>query len=535
MKRYLIIFLIVLISLNIVSYLYFDKVYSSNTQYYLKSKLKVIESNYKNATDIFELYAQLIFINNIQTDEIYHIIRYLPNASEYEQNNIRNELYEHILSLYKVLKQEVSVRQMHFHLPDGRSFLRMHRPEKFGDHLFDVRPLVKIANSKLIYVKGFEEGRIFNGYRYVFPLIIKNQHFGSVEISVSINALAEYMKKLSSSDYCFMLKKIIVDEKVFPDEKSNYQTSILSPWFLHDKVVNHDYCTNTIARILEKIKDDKNNIRTLENSLSLSTAITEEDKTYTAEFLPITNTLNNTIAYIFSVNEDPIYPQYRLNFISNLMLTFIGSFSFLSCILFLIYRNQYIRNQNIELKNQVEQRSEQLNQSLEKEKQYIQLFDVIEIIRKKILLNTKLDEVLQFCVNHFTTIPSCIFSIISVNLDNKYFFYSDNCEQYSSNKKLICEKVSTLMQSLDVPSKKQMVVIDNLREEINLIEIVDALEECKIKQIIILPLNQESPLKHIGNLFFFTSRIEPCEEHEQQLFNELSKSISSAIIIESKK
>lgn len=531
MKHYLLIFLILFIGINFISYLYFKNISAADSQYYLKSKINVIESNYKNSIDIIESFAQLIFNHNILTEETYKIIKYLPNASESEQKYIRKKLYKHLLPLYDGVKQDISVSHIHFHLADGRSFLRMHRPGKYGDFLFDILPSVKRVNSKLAYVKGFEHGRIFNAYRYVFPLIINNQHYGSVEIGFSINAIIDYMKKLSKSDYCFMIKKVTVDEKVFIEENNNYQQTILSPWYLHDTTINNEYCTSKIANILEKIKQDKINIRKLENSRPFSTAITNGSKSYTAEFLPISNTLKKSVAYIFSVNEDTIYPHYKVEFIINFLLTLIATFSFLSFIFLILYRNQYIKKQTLFLEKQIVQRTAQITQSYEKEKQYVRLLDVIKKIDKKIIYNTKLEEMFQFCVNHFTTLPSCIFSIISVNIEGEYLFYSDNCDQFGENKKIICEKASILMQIYNTPANTKLIIIDNLSEQQELAGSVDIFEDYQINKIIIVPLIDELSVKHYGSLFFFTSQIELFDEHEQQLFTELSKSISSAITI----
>ena len=94
----------------------------------------------------------------------------------------------------------------------------------------------------------------------------------------------------------------------------------------------------------------------------------------------------------------------------------------------------------------------------------------------------------QFCVNHFTTLPSCIFSIISVNIEGEYLFYSDNCDQFGANKKVICEKASILMQIYNTPSNTKLIIIDNLSEEQGLVNSVDVFEEYQIKQIIIVPL-----------------------------------------------
>ncbi len=535
MKRYFLFFLILFISINTFSYLYFDNIFKSKSQAYLKLKLNKLESNYQNSTLIIEDYAKLIFNNNILTDDVYQIIRYLPNASESEQAYIRNKLYSHILSLYKALKNGISMRQFHFHLPDGRSFLRMHRPEKYGDHLFNVRPSIKMVNTQLIYMKGFEEGRIFNGYRYVYPLIFNDEHFGSVEISVSINALFNHMKKLTDSNYCFMIKKLAVEEKLFPDEKSNYQEALLSQWYLHDKSVNHEYCTDTIAKFLAGIKSDQKNITRLENSRSFSTVINEDGKTSIANFLAIKNTIGNTVAYIFSIDDDTVYPQLKSNFISRLVFISIVTFSVLFFFYFLLYKNQFIKKQAAYLEDEVIQRTAQLNEALEKEKRYIQLLNVINAVNKKIYQNTKLESVFKYCINIFTTLPSCVFSIISVNLDGKYIFYSDSCEKFSSHEKTICEKVLKLMHYFNEQNNTELIVIDDLKTEKKLDRLLKVFKKYSIRKILVLPLIDESTSQHYGSLFFFSSRMESFEEHEQQLFKELSKSISFAITMEQNK
>lgn len=104
-------------------------------------------------------------------------------ASAREKDILREQLYNKLAKTYNQMK-DYNYRQFHFHLPNTESFLRLHRPDKYGDLLYDVRESVKIANRDEIFVSGFEEGRIFNGFRHVYPITYNNTHVGSVEISV---------------------------------------------------------------------------------------------------------------------------------------------------------------------------------------------------------------------------------------------------------------------------------------------------------------------------------------------------------------
>ena len=137
---------------------------------------------------------------------------------------LREELYKLFSSKYRYM-QSKSVRQLHFHLPNSISFLRFHRPKKYGDFLAEVRPSLKYVNKYRVPIHCFEEGRIFNAFRNVYPIFTENTFVGTVEVSYSAVALEEEMKVLKDSSMTFLLNTNIVDKKVYADEKSNYTQS----------------------------------------------------------------------------------------------------------------------------------------------------------------------------------------------------------------------------------------------------------------------------------------------------------------------
>lgn len=512
-----------------MAYNFFENKYAFHSNEYLENKLSSMANQYTIATNIFNTYAHLIFRNNIQTDELYQIIKYLPDSSDIQKDYIRKQLHKYILSLYTDIKENINVRQVHFHLPDGRSFLRMHRPDKYGDPLFDFRPAVKEANLKLVEVEGFEEGRIYNAYRFVFPIVFNNEHFGSVEISVSMNAIIDYMKEISQSEYCFIIKQLVVSDKVFEDEQANYEQSILSQWFLHDKAINHDYCTNTIASILETINSNNTNLANIENSNKFATAVVKNNTTYTALFLPVKNTADRNVAYLFSIADDPLYRQFRINFMSKMLLTFIGTLSFVLLLFFLFSRNQMIKNQTLKLEEQIEKKSDALNISHKKEQRDVIFFNIIKAINKKILCDTPLDEILKFCINRFMILPSCIFSVISVNLEEEYLFFSDACDRFETDKTKVCDTIFKLVKNCNHYSDEQPVIINDLSKIHELTDYVDVFNEHQVKTIVFLPLIEEMSSKKLGHVIFFTARTKCFDDNECQLFSELSQSISFAI------
>lgn len=89
---------------------------------------------------------------------------------------------------FKVLQAEYGVEQLQFHLPPAISFLRVHKPEKFGDDLSGFRKTVVTANQEHRLVSGIESGVAGLGLRAVVPVnTAAGSPIGTVEFGLSVN------------------------------------------------------------------------------------------------------------------------------------------------------------------------------------------------------------------------------------------------------------------------------------------------------------------------------------------------------------
>ncbi|WP_420406163.1 methyl-accepting chemotaxis protein [Nisaea sp.] len=86
---------------------------------------------------------------------------------------------------FEELKSDYGVRQFQFHLPPATSFLRVHKPEKFGDDLSGFRNTVLKVNSEHVATSGLEVGVAGLGMRGVAPISDADGHIGSVEFGLS--------------------------------------------------------------------------------------------------------------------------------------------------------------------------------------------------------------------------------------------------------------------------------------------------------------------------------------------------------------
>ncbi len=185
--------------------------------------------------------SEFIFLELLNTDKVKELLKARK----------REELYNLLLDKYKALTIKYNLRQLHFHLPDSTSFLRMHKPNIYGDSLLGVRQSVEYVNVNYKPFFGFEEGRVYNGFRYVFPLFDKqNTCIGSVESSFDIKTFVDnYMNLFETKRVNFLISQKIVEDKVFKSQQSNYIKSPVKGFYF-DRLIIEKLETST-SRIMQ--------------------------------------------------------------------------------------------------------------------------------------------------------------------------------------------------------------------------------------------------------------------------------------------
>ncbi len=105
--------------------------------------------------------------------------------SEMFANGEREQLADALVPAFKVMKEDFHTRQFQFHTPPATSFLRVHKPQKFGDDLSTFRKTVVATNETKKNVVGLEKGVAGLGVRGIAPVFRNGEHLGSVEFGMS--------------------------------------------------------------------------------------------------------------------------------------------------------------------------------------------------------------------------------------------------------------------------------------------------------------------------------------------------------------
>ncbi|MEA3554609.1 MAG: PAS domain-containing protein [Campylobacterota bacterium] len=114
------------------------------------------------------------------------------NIKEYISKNDREKVYEILKPKFDLLQEENKYFEtLHIIDPEGKSFLRVHKKEVYGDNLSEVRTTVKDIITSQKVISGYETGKHSTAFRTLSPMFYENKYIGSIGIGVNPNYFLE--------------------------------------------------------------------------------------------------------------------------------------------------------------------------------------------------------------------------------------------------------------------------------------------------------------------------------------------------------
>lgn len=303
---------------------------------------KILQTSYTAVTNMFSIAIENYFRHVIMKPSVLELLHQVKNAPLGDKAVLRGLLYRELYTLYNGELKRLGIRQLHFHTHQGESFLRFHKPNENGDTLIDMRPSIRIANVDKKFVSGFEGGRVYPGFRYVFPIVDKEVHLGSVELSLSYESIEfELSKLLTCKNHILLMKKEISTGIVFENHKEhfmpasftknyvieNQKLSMLTAKSIDSPLVNR---VNTLLEALPDIE------KKLSSGKNFSIPFVDDHQGYIANFNAIYDISNTLSAYAVTygildelvVIEDKYFTLYLVG-IALIFLLGIAIFLFL--------------------------------------------------------------------------------------------------------------------------------------------------------------------------------------------------------------
>ena len=278
--------------------LMFHSYKSKKLNSFLDLQTKEAKNRYEGISLFQKDTSSFIFKYLINEPQVIDIFKYAYKANKREKAILSDKLYKYLEQTYIELN-EYNIEQLHFYLPNNDSFLRFHKPSEFGDNLTKKRVTIAYTNKYKVYVGGFEEGKLFDGYRFIFPLFDEDKkHIGSVELSYSIKSFKNiYQRAFKNISLDILLDKKIVENK----ELNNNEISVLNDQFMHQKSMILSGRVKHLNKSIKDIEKVKIKMKKYEN---FSIAIEHQKDKEVVSFIAISSPISKKhVAYAVSFEK----------------------------------------------------------------------------------------------------------------------------------------------------------------------------------------------------------------------------------------
>jgi PAS domain-containing protein len=246
----------------------------------------------------------------------------------------------------------------------------MHKPNKYGDDLKEIRPIIAKVNKTKMPHTGFEIGRTKVAYRVVYPIFKNEKYLGAIEISFPVQ---EFMKsfilkfnKLAN----FQFDKNIIENSVWKDYiKKGYVLSPIYSMYIEKSSVKflRGYFNNFDSIRPSKQFAKKIVQKSKQNIEHEAIAVYGEELNEIMVLIPIFNHVSNQFIGYFTTRTDGenialVQRNFWLGFIISSIFTTI----LLGIIYFIIKRKEdekiALQEKTLELDKKIEKQNEELKE-----------------------------------------------------------------------------------------------------------------------------------------------------------------------------
>jgi len=200
------------------------------TFYHISQERRYIQERTERSSENIKLAFDTIVAD---TEQLYRFRTRVTMKTEGVMDAMKRRdseaLYRAVLPRYNALREEnPHLIIMQFHAPDGRSVLRVHLKEKFGDDIAAKRSMLREIHTEHKMVTGFEGGLGGIAFRVIMPIFDHGEYIGALEYGVDSGYFVDRIKHLTGSDSVVLIHKNwfgAADKKKYSDGIGQYYFS----------------------------------------------------------------------------------------------------------------------------------------------------------------------------------------------------------------------------------------------------------------------------------------------------------------------
>jgi len=181
-----------------------------NFERYKTQRLKQTQVEFYQNIQVF--YNHLLHDHESFYRYILQEVIYSPQIKDAFLRRDRERLLNLSNALWSRLKnKDKDSNLIHYHLPNGQSFLRIHEPLEHDDNISLLREMPRYVHQHHKMIHGFEKGIYKLAYRSFAPIFHKDKYIGAVEFGSQPDYIFEKLQEFQALGGLIFVKNSALD------------------------------------------------------------------------------------------------------------------------------------------------------------------------------------------------------------------------------------------------------------------------------------------------------------------------------------
>jgi diguanylate cyclase (GGDEF)-like protein/PAS domain S-box-containing protein len=234
----------------------------ANYGHEVETRQRFIETSRETAMESrlhsYQRLLEVLYDNLFNQPEVTAVLAQALEADAEEKARLRGRLHRDFFPTFKHLRSN-DFRELQFVLADGRSFIRFNRPDLYDDPIAEQRPLLKRALQGEAQNGVLEIGRVYPGFRFVFPLRHAGRVVGVVDFCLSFEPIRHALDTIEGyahSKTQYMVQKKLFEAVSHPSAYALFRDAQISDEFVVERHVDRPEELAAVAWLDEELRGE---------------------------------------------------------------------------------------------------------------------------------------------------------------------------------------------------------------------------------------------------------------------------------------
>ncbi len=238
MRRATALSLVLLLGAEAVLAWYLKGLYEAELQQGLGYHETELATSLRSVIDGYGHLVDVVVRSDLERPEVLTLLGKVAGTDSAQARRLRGRLYRLLYPTYEILRGH-DLRVLQFVRPDGTSFVRFNRPDLYDDDIARDRPLLRLVIDSGRSGQAFENGRVYPGFRYAYPLFAgaegDRRLIAVADFSVSFDAVRRLLQESGSgagTQGRFVLRRDLLEQVGHPSARALFRPVAIHPAFV---------------------------------------------------------------------------------------------------------------------------------------------------------------------------------------------------------------------------------------------------------------------------------------------------------------